>query len=244
MPGEIGGADELHGLEERLEPQPARAAGETSGGKDVRRAGGVVADDGGRSNEDGACVADPGDERLRVCHPELQMLRRVGLGERDRLVERGHVLDGDVVRAGDEIAYGEREIGIEAEQDRFAVRAVLGLREQVGGAARRDRPRHRRSGRPRSAPPAGRSRLGSRRAAWPRSPSGFRGRRSCRPARSSRCRTRARLPPGRRRPHRPRRFRAHAPRRASPRRASASRPRSVRHPATCAGTAAMTSEDG
>ena len=63
------------------------------------------------------------------------MLGRVRLGALERLVDRPHVLDGDVVVARDEPADRCGQTGVEAEEDRLAVGTVLGLRQQVRRAA-------------------------------------------------------------------------------------------------------------
>ena len=84
-----------------------------------------------------------------------------------------------------------------------------------------------RSRAPRSAPPGGRRRRARRRAASPRSPSGCPGRRSCRPAGSTRFRTPGPRSPGLHRSRGPPRSRAARPRRASPGQAAGRRRRSA-----------------
>ena len=101
----------------------------------MRRAGGIVAHHCGRTHEDGARVPDPLKQRLRVRNPELQVLRRVGLRERKRFIDRDHVADRDVVGAGNKSSDHCRKPALEAQENGLAVRSVLGLREQVGGAA-------------------------------------------------------------------------------------------------------------
>ncbi len=100
------------------------------------------------------------------------------------------------------------ETGVVGDQDRLRGAVVLGLRQQIGGDPCRvvagDR---RRPGFP-TGRRSCRCRRGRRRAAWPPRHRRCPARRSCRPARSSRCRRRAPPPPAPRRPGRFRRCRA------------------------------------
>ena len=78
-------------------PEPAGRAREAAGREDVRRARRVVADDRRAADEHRAGVPDAREqERLRVGDVQLEMLGRVLLRARERLVERRDALDPDV----------------------------------------------------------------------------------------------------------------------------------------------------
>ena len=158
---------DLQRLHEHLEPEAAGGAREPARRQDVRRAGGVVADDGRAADEHRAGVAHPREQRLGIADVQLEVLGRERLGARQRLSERSNRLHRDVVISSNKRSDGVGQRGIGAEQERLAVGAVLGLGEQVGGAGLRDRRSRRRSRRPRSGRRAGRSRRGSRRGASP-----------------------------------------------------------------------------
>ena len=105
-----------------------------------------------------------------------------------------------------------REAAVVGDQDRLRALVVLGLREQVGrdpvGVDHGLGDDHDLATGRRSC----RSRPGRTPAAWPRRHRRCRGRRSCRPGRSWRCRRPAPPPPGRRRCGRSRRRRRSRPR--------------------------------
>ena len=127
------GTDELNRPEERLQAQAAGASGQAASRKNVVRAGCVVAQDGRRAEEDGARVADiPGERRpgrrpAARGVPGASSFARATASAREPTVS---IRALPFVRAthlvGDAAARGE--------EDRRAVRAVLGLGEEVGGA--------------------------------------------------------------------------------------------------------------
>ena len=129
-PVRVGG-DDLQRLEERLDPEPAGRAGEPARRQHVRGARRVVADHRGATDEDRAGIPDARDERARVGDVQLEVLGRVGLRPRERLVERLDALDAHVAPAGDRGCHGRGELRIGREEQRVAVRAVLGLGEEV-----------------------------------------------------------------------------------------------------------------
>jgi hypothetical protein len=125
-------ADELHGAQKRLQTEPARPAGEAAGREDVVRTCGVVAEDGGRAEEDGARVPHPGCEGIRVRDEQLEVLGRDLVRTPHGVRERGHGLDPDPpVRPGESFV---RDAAAGRDEDRLAVGTVLGLGEEVGGA--------------------------------------------------------------------------------------------------------------
>ena len=104
-------------------------------------------------------------------------------------------------------ATASAEPRVVGDQDRLRRLVVLGLRQQVGGDRSADRRSRRRAPRPRTGRRSCRCRPRRTPAAWPRRHRRCRGRRSCRPARSSPCRRPARRSPARRRRGRSRRRR-------------------------------------
>ena len=130
-----GRRDHLERLEERLDPEPAGRPGEPARRQHVRRAGGVVADDRRAADEHRAGVADRGSsaagsatcssrcsgayasDRPTASSSDATSSTRTFVVTRN---ERGH-------RVGEPVVVGE--------QQRVAVGAVLGLREEVGGDA-------------------------------------------------------------------------------------------------------------
>ena len=93
---------ELDRLQEALEPEAAGALRETARRQHVRGPGGVVADDGRRSHEHRSRVPHARRDRLGVGEPQLEVLWRVVLRAGERLVDVRHALDADVRLAGDE----------------------------------------------------------------------------------------------------------------------------------------------
>ena len=147
-------ADDLQRLHERLEAEAAGGARETARRQDVRRTGGVVADDGRAADEHGAGVANP-RERARSGSATWSS-RCSGANASERASASASestvstvMLSYRATRLATRV--GQRRVG--AEQDRLAVGPVLCLREQVGGAGLRRRPSRRRSRSPRSARP-------------------------------------------------------------------------------------------
>ena len=90
-------AHDLQRLHEHLEPEPAGGAREAARRQDVRRTGGVVADDGRAADEHRAGVAYLARSASGSRDVQLEMLGCKRLGARQRLAERGNRLHRDVV---------------------------------------------------------------------------------------------------------------------------------------------------
>ena len=122
-------------LQERLEPKPARAPREPAGRQDVRRAGRVVPDDGGRPTKTVpalriAASSGSGSSRQSSRCSGAYSSERASASSRDA-TSRTETLSCPATRPRNR----DRELAIEAQEESLAVRSVLGLGEQVGGAA-------------------------------------------------------------------------------------------------------------
>ena len=131
---------------------------------------------------------------------------------------------------------------------RFVARAMLGLRDQSRRRPSRDARSRRRSPAPRSDPPFCRYPRRHRPSAWRPARRHFPARRSCRPRESILCRRPARRPPARRRrgkiPSLPQSQPPPSPRRDRPRARAAHTITISSTPATRAGIAFISTEDG
>src|SRR5206468_6271551 len=97
----------------------ADSPGQTAGGENMVRARRVVAEDGGRPEEDRARVPHAFGERVRVVDEELEMLWSDRVRALDRFGQRADQLDpGPVADAG---GNSVRELGARGQQDRRAV---------------------------------------------------------------------------------------------------------------------------
>ena len=247
-------------------PSPEEKARRSRCRQHVVRAGDVIADRlrRVRADEDRAGIADAAGELLGVCRGDFQMLGRDGIDQRQRFVEVAHqdhraeIAPGG---AGDLCARQLPELALDhgafdragercvvGDEDRLRARVVLGLRQQD---RRRSSPDCR-SGRPGSAPRRARRSCRCRPCrkpgVWRRRHRRCPARRSWRPERWSRCRRRAPRSPARRRCEKSRRCRQAA----QPRAQAATAPPAgagttmARRgtPATLAGTAFISTEDG
>ncbi|ENN87541.1 hypothetical protein RHSP_44317 [Rhizobium freirei PRF 81] len=130
-----------------------KAGGEACGAgrrQHMVRAADIIADHFRRvsADEDGAGVADTGEQRLGIVDRKLQMLGRDAVGKRNGLLQLGNQDDraeiapacGRRLRAAELLQlpldrgfHGLAEFGIVGDQDRLRAFVMLGLSKEIGG---------------------------------------------------------------------------------------------------------------